>query len=143
MINALIVAFLSINITIGYVVASVLFSHLESAVAGKIMGHFFSGLYIIDVLILLAVILILFLRKQRGFYKQGWLWVSLLLILLNALYLSPIMAQLKLAGADAQALGMSFSGWHAASQIIFMLALGFVIIWWLFVYSKTYSASTD
>ncbi|MBD3612203.1 MAG: DUF4149 domain-containing protein [Hydrogenovibrio crunogenus] len=143
MIQALIVTFLSINITVGYVVASVLFSHLDAAVAGKIMGHLFSGLYLVDALILLTVLLVLFLRKQGGFNKQGWLLASLILISGNALYVSPLMTQLKSAGVSAQVLGMSFSGWHAVSQIIFMLALGFVIIWWLFVYPKTYSASTD
>lgn len=143
MIQALIAIFLSINITVGYVVASVLFSHLESVVAGKIMGRLFSGLYVVDILILLAVLLVLFIRKQREFNKQGWLLASLILISGNALYVSPVMTQLKLAGVNAQVLGMSFSGWHAVSQIIFMLALGFVIIWWLFVYPKTYSASAD
>jgi len=143
MVQALIITFLSINITVGYVVASVLFRYLEAGVAGKIMGHLFSGLYLVDILILLTVLLICFLRKRHGFQKQGLLLASLALIIGNAFYVSPIMVQLKLAGGTVQVFGMSFSGWHAVSQIIFMLALGFVLIWWLFVYSKTYSTSID
>ena len=100
MVQALIITFLSINITIGYVVASVLFRYLEAGVAGKIMGHLFSGLYWVDILILLTVLLICFLRKRHGFQKQALLLASLTLIIGNAFYVSPIMVQLKLAAGN-------------------------------------------
>lgn len=143
MIQTLVVTFLSINITIGYIVASVLFSQLASAKAGSIMEQLLSGLYLADVLILLAILGILFIKKQLGFKRHTWLLASLGLVLGNGFYVFPLMTQLKLLGADATVLSMSFSGWHAVSQIIFMLTLGLILFWWLFVYQRTYSASAD
>ena len=143
MIQTLVVTFLSINITIGYIVASVLFNQLASAKAGSIMEQLLSGLYLTDVLILLAILGILFIKNQFGFKRHAWLLASLGLILGNGFYVSPLMSQLKLLGTDATVLGMSFSGWHAVSQIIFMLTLVLILFWWLFVYQRTYSASVD
>ncbi|MDG4813501.1 DUF4149 domain-containing protein [Hydrogenovibrio sp. 3SP14C1] len=143
MIQALVVTFLSINITIGYIVASVLFKQLASTKAGSIMEQLLSGLYLADVLILIAILGILFIKKQFGFKKHSSLLASLGLVLGNGFYVFPLMTKLKILGADATVLSMNFSGWHAVSQIIFMLTLGFVLFWWLVVYQRTYSASFD
>lgn len=143
MIQGLVVVFLSINITIGYVVAGVLFSHLEAETAGSIMGRLLSRLYLVDMFILVSVIAILFFRAAFNLKKLGWLLAALGLVITNGFYLSPLMKQLKSAGVDAQALGIGFSGWHAVSQIIFMLTLALLIIWWFFDYRKTYPTSVD
>lgn len=122
---------LVLNIAIGYWVAFVLFSMLASDVAGQIMGVFLQTLYWID--LVSVVMLILLSWKCRQFFRLGrWeLWSGLLLVALNLFYVSPIMKTLKSSAAQSEILAFSFSQWHGISQGIFLLFLGFLLVWFV------------
>lgn len=120
---------LTLNLSIGYGVAPVLFSQLDSEVAGEIMAVLLSTTYWFDIVILL---LMLWMCRQAGKWakRDRWLWGALMAVVVNLALISPLMAELKqLPDMDAIILGLNFAAWHGISQLVFLCAWLSVLIW--------------
>lgn len=128
-IQQLAAVWLTLNLTIGYGVAPVLFSQLDSEVAGEIMAVLLSATYWLDIIILL---LMLWISRQAAKWvkRDRWLWGALTAIVINLAWISPLMAQLKqLPEMDAIILGLNFAAWHGVLQLVFLCAWLSVLIW--------------
>lgn len=120
---------LTLNLTIGYGVAPVLFSQLDSEVAGEIMAVLLSVVYWLDIIILL---LMLWISRQAGKWvkRDRLLWIALTAVVINLAWISPVMVQLKqLPEMDSIILGLNFAAWHGLSQLVFLCAWLSVLIW--------------
>ena len=128
LIQQLAAGWLTLNWVIGYGVAPVLFSQLETQVAGAIMAVLLSATYSIDSAILLLMLLII-RQSRNGTRREGWLLLALLLVVLNLAGVSPIMADLKQLPSEETVLQMGFAAWHGLSQLVFMGAWLSVVVW--------------
>jgi hypothetical protein len=128
---ALLMILLTANITIGYVVAPVLFGRLSSETAGELMGIFLTGLYGFDLLLLLGLLGLLVLQKRFRPKRELLLGVAALSVAVNLWGISPLMMELKAMGLarSPQLYGMTFAQWHGVSQVLFMLVLVLLVVW--------------
>lgn len=128
LIQQLAAGWLTLNWVIGYGVAPVLFSQLETQVAGAIMAVLLSATYWVDSAILLLMLFII--RQSRNWTRrEGWLLAALLLIVLNLAGVSPIMADLKQLPSEASIMQLGFAAWHGLSQLVFLGAWFSVVVW--------------
>lgn len=128
LIQQLAAGWLTLNWVIGYGVAPVLFSQLETQVAGAIMAVLLSATYWVDSAILLLMLFII--RQSRNWTRrEGWLLAALLLVVLNLAGVSPIMADLKQLPSEAAIMQLGFAAWHGFSQLVFLGAWFSVVVW--------------
>jgi len=123
---------------IGYVVAPVLFSSLDSRMqAGAIAGVLFTMLSWIG-LVCGALILLLQLKARvGGMARAAWICVVLMLVItaIGQFGIQPIMAEMKTHVAPGTemsgALRERFGMWHGISSILFLCSsvLGALAIW--------------
>lgn len=128
------IVILTANITIGYVVAPVLFSQLTSEQAGNIMSVLLNQLYWVDMLVGLSVLVFLMVKKQCAIKREIWLSGFVAFTALNSFWVSPVMENLKVIKEPVKN-AMTFAQWHGISQIIFLVAW-IMILTWLFLASK-------
>ncbi|KUJ74975.1 hypothetical protein AVO42_06305 [Thiomicrospira sp. XS5] len=128
---ALLMVLLTANVTIGYVVAPVLFGRLSSEMAGELMGVFLTGLYGFDLIFMSVLLLMLIVQKRFRAKREALLVVSSLLVAANLWGISPLMTELKSMGlaTSPELFGMTFAQWHGISQALFMLMLGLLVVW--------------
>ena len=120
--------------SIGYIVAPVLFKHLDRTSAGDIAGQLFSivsyiGLFVIGMMLFMAA-----LQAGRHVLRQ-WrnriLLIILLIILTGQFVLQPMMADLKAAGLNGET-ATRFASLHGVASILYLvnsvLALA-LLIW--------------
>lgn len=114
---------------LGYVTGGVLFSLLPAEVAGQLMAHLLQVAYFGAFLGLLALWALgwrsLAIRRHRSPFL---LLVAFVALTLNALWISPLMAELKSPDL-ALYWGMNFSFWHGVSQLLFLFSWASVA-WW-------------
>ncbi|MDX1796225.1 MAG: DUF4149 domain-containing protein [Hydrogenovibrio sp.] len=120
---------LTVNVTIGYVVAPVLFDQLASKLAGQVMSVLLSGLYQFDLVAILLMLMVLFSNKRCQLKRETLLVFSALLVGLNAWVISPKMEWLKSQAESATLNGLGFGQWHGISQGVFLLGLVLFAIW--------------
>ncbi len=128
---ALLMVLLTANVTIGYVVAPVLFGRLSSEQAGELMGVFLTGLYGVDLILMSALLLLLVLQKRFRARRDVLLIVAVFLVAANLWGISPLMMTLKSMdlATSPELFGMTFAQWHGISQVLFMLTLGLLVVW--------------
>ena len=135
LLQSLAAAFLTLNLTIGYGVAPVLFSHLSAQVAGTIMAVLLSATYWVDGVVLL--IMLVLIRKGFCLKRESLLMISLGAVGLNLAWISPIMAEIKQLTVDApMVMGMGFAAWHGISQMLFLIAWVSVLAWMSLSYMR-------
>ncbi|MGC9386877.1 MAG: DUF4149 domain-containing protein [Hydrogenovibrio sp.] len=123
---------LTANITLGYIVAPVLFNGLSSEQAGQLMGVFLTGLYGFDLVWLSLMLLVLALQRRFYWAREAILVSAILWVALNLWGVSPLMSALKsLDVATSRIYGLTFAQWHGISQMLFLLMLLCCIVWGL------------
>lgn len=120
---------LTVNITIGYVVAPVLFKVLDKVVAGQVMSILLNGLYFFDLAVILVMIFALMLSQKCHIKRESWLIVAAILVAVNQWFISPKMEWLKLQDMKDQIMQLSFMEWHGVSQVVFLLTLLSFAFW--------------
>lgn len=119
---------LTLNLVIGYGVALVLFSHLESPVAGAIMAVLLKATYWVDLVVLLVMFVMV--RKGSAMPRDSWLGVAMIAVGVNLTWVSPLMVALKQSTTEQlTVLQMGFAAWHGVSQILFLVTWLSVLIW--------------
>lgn len=119
---------LTLNLVIGYGVAPVLFSHLESQVAGAIMAVLLKATYWVDLVVLLVMFVLV--RKGSAMRRDAWLGVAMISVGVNLTWVSPLMVALKQSAAEQlTVLQMGFAAWHGVSQLLFLVTWLSVLIW--------------
>ncbi|MBD3821549.1 MAG: DUF4149 domain-containing protein [Thiotrichales bacterium] len=120
---------LTTNVTIGYIVAPVLFKVLDKMQAGQVMSILLNGLYFFDLAIILLMIFGLMLSQKCHIKRESWLIVSAILVGMNQWFISPKMEWLKLHDMKGQVMQLSFMEWHGVSQVVFLLMLLSFAFW--------------
>ncbi|MBN2607262.1 MAG: DUF4149 domain-containing protein [Thiotrichales bacterium] len=120
---------LTTNVTIGYIVAPVLFKVLDKMQAGQVMSILLNGLYFFDLAIILLMIFGLMLTQKCHIKRESWLIASAILVGMNQWFISPKMEWLKLHDMKGQVMQLSFMEWHGVSQVVFLLTLLSFAFW--------------
>ncbi|MPQ77173.1 DUF4149 domain-containing protein [Hydrogenovibrio sp. JE_KL2] len=120
---------LTTNVTIGYIVAPVLFKVLDKMQAGQVMSILLNGLYFFDLAIILLMIFGLMLTQKCHIKRESWLIASAILVGMNQWFISPKMEWLKLHDMKGQVMQLSFMEWHGVSQVVFLLMLLSFAFW--------------
>ncbi|MBY0266567.1 MAG: DUF4149 domain-containing protein [Burkholderiales bacterium] len=113
----------------GFVVAPVLFARLEDrALAGLIAGKLFSLMAWIGIACALYLIIFRFARYGGTAFRQGLLWVVLLMLLLacaGEFGVQPVMAALKAQALPQQVMESllrdRFATWHGVASALYVL----------------------
>ncbi|MBR6026549.1 MAG: DUF4149 domain-containing protein [Neisseriaceae bacterium] len=134
-----IVAWLGIMISVGYVVAPVLFSHLDKETAGNIAGELF---HIVSYTSLIAAVILFIIscmrygvKKFSGSVSAYCLYVGIFTILINEFLITPVIVALKTGQTHKLALllGDNFMLWHGISQIIYLITVLIALIFTFFL----------
>ncbi|WP_024851601.1 DUF4149 domain-containing protein [Hydrogenovibrio kuenenii] len=126
---------LTVNITIGYVVAPVLFSLLDKVQAGQVMSVLLNGLYFFDLAIILFILFGLMLTQACRMKREMWLVITAIMVAVNQWFISPKMEWLKIHDMTGHVMQLSFAQWHGISQLVFLLTLVCFALW-AYAYSK-------
>lgn len=126
---------LTANVTIGYVVAPVLFNVLDKMQAGQVMSVLLTGLYFFDLSIVLFILFGLMLTQACHVKRELWLVVTAVLVGINQWFISPRMEWLKVHDMKGEVMNLTFMQWHGISQVDFLLSLVCFAIWF-YLYSK-------
>lgn len=113
----------------GFVVAPVLFARLEDrALAGLIAGKLFSLMAWIGIACALYLIIFRLARHGGMAFRQGLLWVVLLMLLLacaGEFGVQPVMAALKAEALPQQVMESllrdRFATWHGVASALYVL----------------------
>ncbi len=121
---------LGAQLTVGYVVAPVLFGHLPKAEAGDIAGVLF---YVVTYIGLAAWLLVWAGRRKTGGRATAAVKLLLVLLLLNQFAVTPVIQALKTDSSNwlLSLAGGSFGVWHGISSLIYLLCslLGVALVW--------------
>lgn len=127
---------LGAQLTVGYVVAPVLFAQLPKMTAGHIAGILFAYLSYFGLLVWAWVAYVGRLKQERSFLKSHTLkWIALLwaLVAVNQWLVTPVIHALKTEGANwlLTLAGGSFAVWHGVSSSLFLVVslIGLVLVW--------------
>lgn len=124
--------------TIGYVVAPVLFARLpERTLAGFVAGKLFTLLAWIGIGCALYLIVYRIGRFGAGCLRQGFFWVTLLMlavVLAGEFGVQPILAGLKTQALPRDVMESlfrdRFATWHGVASVLFVIqsALGLALV---------------
>ena len=107
--------------TVGYIVAPVLFKMLDKPVAGNVAGQLFTVMSYIG---LVAVIFLIISQYIQMPSMNNWhLWTllgMLVIVIIGQFVLQPMMAELKAAGLEGDAI-KQFGKLHGIASILFMI----------------------
>ncbi len=150
-ITALLLAvWLGTQLCSGYIVAPVLFSHLDKMTAGAIAGQIFHIVSYLGIASMLLLLTVLKLSHHTAFFKQVRVKIALAILVLvsiNEWLITPIIEALKKHQTHAiddllfaslkqsQAIGSSFGIWHGVSSSIFLLVSVLGVVLALMVYA--------
>lgn len=129
---------LTANVTIGYVVAPVLFKLLDKMQAGQVMSVLLDGLYFFDLAIILFILSGLMLTQACRMKREIWLVITAIMVGVNQWFISPKMEWLKMHDMTGHVMQLSFGQWHGISQLFFLLSLVSFALW-IYAYSKQVS----
>ena len=124
--------------TVGLLVAPMLFLHLDDrALAGDLAGRSFAAMAYVGMGCGAYLLLFLLLRFRTAALRQGFLWVTLLMLLLVAagqFGVQPILANLKEQAMPKQVMESvfraRFAAWHGVASVLYLIesALGLVLV---------------
>lgn len=131
---AIYAAWLGLHVTVGYVVAPVLFMHLPKMQAGNLAGELF---HIVSYISLAngLLLIILGMATRQAFLKTArfvFIIISMLLVVVSEFLLTPVIVALKTGTMDALLLNLvnntNFGFWHGISQLVYMATAAVVLI---------------
>ncbi len=124
------IIFITLNIAVGYGVASTLFTVLPSSVAGDIMAVLLQNIAITNFILLVCLLFGTYWLTFKGkAISYGLVLLALSLQFMNATWISQLIIETKTQGI-AWALGAkwSFAEIHGVSQFLFLIVLLIVMI---------------
>jgi len=123
---------------VGLLVAPMLFHHLaDRALAGDLAGRLFAAMAYVGLGCGAYLLLYRLLRFGGAALRQGFLWVTLLMLLLVAagqFGIQPILASLKEQAMPEQVMESvfraRFSAWHGVASVLYLIesALGLALV---------------
>lgn len=116
-------AWLGVHLSCGYVVAPVLFSALDKMTAGNIAGTLFHIVAYIGVFACVALCLLTIKEQHVQAAYRPLLVLTLFLVVINEFMVTPVIVALKTAGNHflLSQFGGSFALWHGISSSIYLL----------------------
>jgi hypothetical protein len=132
--NGLVMALITLLMTVGYLVAPILFANLSSVVAGDLAGKLFAVSAVIVMLTLSVMIAWLY---WMGFHlKLTWpLWLSNVVMLALYGWISPAMqaikAQYPTGLSTHSAAWPEFAAWHGVYQVLYLVVIVLLLYWWI------------
>lgn len=124
-----IIACLGIMISVGYIVAPMLFLHLDKKSAGNIAGELF---HIVSYISLISIIILFIsscfrygVKKFSGSVSAYFLYLGIFAILINEFLITPVIVALKTNQNHylIPLLGNNFMLWHGVSEIIYLITV--------------------
>lgn len=129
----ILLAWLGIHLSCGYVVAPVLFSALDKMTAGNIAGTLFHIVAYVGIFACVALYLLTIKEQHVQAAYRPLLALALFWVLINEFMVTPVIVALKTAGNHflLTQFGGSFALWHGISSSIYLLCsiLGLCIAW--------------
>ena len=119
-------------ITVGYLVAPVLFAELPSKLAGEVTGKLFEFSSLI-ILVTLIMLLGVYIGIEQSIRSVKSLVVSVVLVCVLRFWISPWMAEIK--GDYPLGLTRASEGWetfsmlHGVYQLLFLLTIILLLAW--------------
>ncbi|MCF6253818.1 MAG: DUF4149 domain-containing protein [Thiomicrorhabdus sp.] len=119
-------------VTVGYLVAPVLFAELPSKLAGEVAGKLFEFSSLI-VLVVLIMLLGVYIGLEQSIRSIKSLVVAAVLVSLLRFWIAPWMAEIK----AAYPLGVTraspdwgtFSSLHGVYQLVFLMVIALLLFW--------------
>lgn len=120
--------------TTGYIVAPVLFKTLDRVTAGNVAGQLFNIVSYIGLFVIVFMLLVAMLQagvRSLQQWRNRFLLIMLLLVIVGQFGLQPMMAELKAAGLEGEH-ARQFATLHGVASVLYLInsILGLALVSW-------------